>query len=614
MNDASRPPRIGTTSGSLSLGLGLCALALVGCLDVGGALSSALSNGPGHLVSLVVMGKVLAHLVKHPGAPALAWPAADGLRFVPATFWGVSGLLVLALGLLVRVVVRLERGAGGGTANAGGFAPLAALSRVATVRAACRRARQTRPVLVATLPRVLGRPLLSRLPAGEVGYPLGITREPRRVTLVANWETSLRLVAPPGEGKTERVMKPIGRSHPGPLFATSTKSDLYEGILAEREARGPVWALDPDGLVPGAKPVRWSPVAGCESTRAAERRAGALIAAGADTTDVKSGEFFRNSAKTVLTGLLHAAALGGCTMADVVTWASDPADPKPLQILSRKGEGRIDWGSRLSRHTTGSEVTTSGVMRTLDLALACFQHDDVLELASPAAGEEFDFVAFLEHNGSVFALGKDRPGGVGPLVTGFAEELVFVAEEQAMKRPTRRLDPPLMFLLDEVASIAPLPSLPGLAADGRGRGIVVLYAMQSFSQAEARWGRQGAETLGNATTATVVLGGLKVADDLRELSRLCGSKKVLRHTSSEDARLGGQSISATWIEEPVMDESAIRCLADGVALVLWAKLPPMLVYLPGAWEQKDAKASAEAEASARRRNDEARAAATGMGR
>ena len=112
----------------------------------------------------------------------------------------------------------------------------------------------------------------------------------------------------------------------------------------------------------------------------------------------------------------------------------------------------------------------------------------------------------------------------------------------------------------------------------------------------------------------MVLGGLKVADDLRELSRLCGSKKVLRHTSSEDARLGGQSISATWIEEPVMDESAIRCLADGVALVLWAKLPPMLVYLPGAWEQKDAKASAEAEASARRRNDEARAAATGMGR
>ena len=220
-------------------------------------------------------------------------------------------------------------------------------------------------------------------------------------------------------------------------------------------------------------------------------------------------------------------------------------------------------------------------------------------------------MAFLGDNGSVFALGKDRPGGVGPLVTAFAEELVFVAEAEAMKRPTRRLDPPLMFLLDEVASIAPLPSLPGLAADGRGRGIVVLYAMQSFSQAEARWGHQGAETLGNATTATVVLGGLKVADDLRELSRLCGSKKVLRHTSSEDARMGGQSISATWIEEPVLDESAIRCLADGVALVLWAKLPPMLVYLPGAWEGKGAKASARAEATARRQNDEARVLAAG---
>ncbi len=31
-----------------------------------------------------------------------------------------------------------------------------------------------------------------------------------------SWEASLRLVAPPGEGKTFRALLPILRQHPGP--------------------------------------------------------------------------------------------------------------------------------------------------------------------------------------------------------------------------------------------------------------------------------------------------------------------------------------------------------------------------------------------------------------
>ncbi len=427
--------------------------------------------------------------------------------------------------------------------------------------------------------------------------------------LVAHFETSLRLVAPPGEGKTKRVMEPIGRHHPGPLFATSTKSDLYEAIYSDRRAGGPVLALDPDGLVPGAEPLRWSPVAGCESTRTADRRAGALLAAGSDLSDVKSGEFFRDSARAVLATLLHAAALGAATMAEVVRWAADPGNPEPSRILSRHGEGRVDWAERLARHTTGAEVTTSGVMRTIDVALSCFQHDDVLELCSPRPGEQTDLARLLAENGTIFALGKDRPGGVAPLVTAFAEELVVVAEERAAAAPARRLDPPLLCLLDEVPSIAPLPGLPALSADGRGRGIVVVYAMQSFSQAEWRWGSEGAETLANATTVTAVLGGLKVAEDLRELSQLCGSRKVLRHTSSAaDGAGGGPSVSATWVEEPVLDESSIRCLPEGVALVIWGRLKPMLVYLPGSWEGRRGKELARAEHAVRAANDAARAA------
>ena len=604
MQEPTGPPRLARSGAEITLLAGAAVLALLAALEGAAALCSAIAGHHPRLFSMPSLGSALGELVRHPGSPSRAF----GAGVSAPEFWGAL-LALLALAVALASVVRRWLGRHGGSGG-GGFASVASVHAVASIGSARRKARQTRPALVGSLPRFLGQPRLGRLAPSDVGYPLGVSRRPHGVALVAHWETSLRLVAPPGEGKTKRFMEPIGAQHPGPVFATSTKSDLYESIVAERSRHGPVVALDPDGLVPGAAAVRWSPVSGCESTRTADRRAGALLAAGADTSDVTSGEFFRASARAVLATLLHAAALAGATMAEVVRWACDPGNPEPLQILSRHGEGRVDWGERLARHTSGSEVTTSGVMRTVDLALSCFQHDDVLERCSPKPGEELDLARFIAENGTIFALGKDRPGGVAPLVTAFADELVVAAEEQAMRAPTRRLDPPLLCLLDEVPSIAPLPGLPALLADGRGRGIVVAYAMQSFSQAESRWGAQGAETLANATTVTCVLGGLKVADDLHELSQLCGTKKVLRHTSSSaESKDSGPSVSATWVEEPVIEESAIRCLAEGVALVIWGRLRPMLVYMPGSWEGRRGKQLARAERDARAANDAARARA-----
>ena len=602
LNDPSRPPSLGGSDAGRLLALLIALVVSLGALDLAGALASRLSGGAFRMLALHSLGRAIGELARHPGNPGTAFASP---AIAAGTYWGLVAALLTALGGLFLAARRLL-GRGGSSAHHHGFATPAAVRAAAGLGAARRKAAQTRPSLLAGGRRRLGRSATSRLAAREVGYPLGVTRSPKGIALYASWESSLRLVAPPGEGKTKRVMEPVGAQHPGALFATSSKSDLYEAICSEREEIGTVWALDPDELVPGARAVRWSPVAGCASTRTADRRAGALIAAGADTGDVRSGEFFRASARVVLATLLHAAALSAATMREVVAWAADSGNPEPLQILARHGEGTASWSERLARHTRGSEVTTSGVMRTVDLALSCFQHADVLELCSPAPGEEFDFSRFLHKHQSVFALGKDRPGGVAPLVTAFAEELVFIAEEEAARSASRRLDPPLLCLLDEVAGIAPLPGLPGLVADGRGRGIVVCYALQSFSQAEARWGRDGARTLGNATSITCVLGGLKVADDLAELSRICGTHKVLRHSSSSDSSGRHPSISAGWVDEAVLDEAQLRCLDEGVALVLWGRLPPVLAYLPGAWETKRAARSVASERSARAGADLAR--------
>jgi type IV secretion system protein VirD4 len=598
--DPSRPPRIGSSS---EIFLGVALVGFVAALvffDLAGALTNWLGGGVFSLLGPNETTRFVAHALTHADRVGDVWPRRTAHVFPAALFWVTLGILVTASTAgVVALWRRLHKR--GRASREEGFASRPALERVASFDAARARLPQTRPSLDAELAQ-----------RSDVGYPLGRSRRPGGIDLVASWESSLQLVAPTAAGKTLRVLTRIARQHPGPVIATSTKPDLYEVSAPARAGIGPVVVLDPELLAPSADPVRWSPVMGCADTRVAERRAAALIAANGETSDVRSGAFFRQSAVAVLTSYLHAAALSGGSMADVTRWASRPSDPAPLRILAEEGSDAAGWGARLSEHTSGAIETTSGVMRTVDLALGCFRHREVLDLCSPPDGEDFDFDAFFADRGTVYALGKDRRVGsigVGPLITAFVEELVIHAELTAARQPGRRLDPPLLALLDEAPAIAPLPGLPALVADGRGRGITVIYAMQSFSQAIERWGRNGAATMRNAATITAVFGGLSVREDLEELSLLCGTRKVIRHSTNEDWRRSGHSFGATWVDEPVLTAGDIHALPEGVALVLWGALPPALAYQPGTWEGEDAAIIAADEATTRQANDAARAQA-----
>ncbi|HEY3478902.1 MAG TPA: type VI secretion protein, partial [Streptomyces sp.] len=50
-----------------------------------------------------------------------------------------------------------------------------------------------------------------------------------------------------------------------------------------------------------------------------------------------------------------------------------------------------------------------------------------------------------------------------------------------------RLDPPMTFVLDDVAALAPLPALPDLLASGEPEGLPTLAVLRSPEQALARW-------------------------------------------------------------------------------------------------------------------------------
>lgn len=545
--------------------IALAALGLVIIVITGLALATAkLFDTP---LAHASLGKLWRYVSGHLSHPIAGSTTSSVIFYSASTVASVAVVIVAAR--VARPLIRyVERQSG----ISDGFATAEEIRKHASAPAAVEKGNQTRPDLASN----------DTGDVTEYGYSLGYIRGTPRQTITASFEASLLLVGPPGCGKTTRCLLPILRNFPGPVLATSTKVDLYEASAIRRQEKGPVWVLDPEAMTEGAPLIRWSPTRGCEDTHTAERRAKALIAGASSQNSDTRNAFFEVSATAVLRVLLHAAALGDNDISDVLRWCRGEYT-QALSILREHADPMLNMAGELTIHTTGADVTTSGVMRMVENALGCFNHRRVIEMCTPSIYDDFDIAEFLRTNGTVYVLGGSASTSTA-LTTLFAEELLYVAGTVvAPHTPYRRLVPPLLACLDEAPNIAPLPSLPHLLADGRGRGIVTLVAMQSFSQARSRWSANEAETMSNAATITAVYGGLSVGEDLARLERLCGTHLVASHSSSQSMQ-ARRSISASWRSEPVLRADEIRTLDTGEMLVLFDHLPPMIAYTPSIYE------------------------------
>ncbi len=148
----------------------------------------------------------------------------------------------------------------------------------------------------------------------------------------------------------------------------------------------------------------------------------------------------------------------------------------------------------------------------------------------------------------------------------------------------------MVFALDEVANIAPLPSLPALAAEGGGQGLVTLACLQDLSQARARWG-EAAEGFFTLFGAKVILPGVADHRTLALISALAGDHQIvvssITHPNAlENLLSGGHAVSSTtstlqW--RPRMPVDVIARGRAGHALLLHGSSMVEVRLLPW-WE------------------------------
>ncbi|MDA8395656.1 MAG: type IV secretory system conjugative DNA transfer family protein [Candidatus Dormibacteraeota bacterium] len=393
-------------------------------------------------------------------------------------------------------------------------------------------------------------------------------------------------LGPPRSGKTRGVIIPNVAAWEGPVLVTSTRRDVLDATCAWRSQKGTVWLFDPlvtvDLLPEGARRLVWSPLRGCSYWDTARQRAEALSV---DTgRGVADATHWRTRATQLCAVLLHAAALEDRSMATVCAWAHAQR-AEPAQAFCQKAESQAALAVLQGLLRTPDRERGS-IWSALQGMLSPFDTTRVCQAADAIPEFPFEPQEFLSSPNTVYVVSpSDAATDGAPLVVGLVEELRLTALR--ISDQTGALPIPWLLALDEVATICPLPGLPRLLAEGGGRNLVTLIAMQDLRQAAARWTPQGAQSFLTLAGAKVVLPGYADADTLQQLETLVGrhlaslttttSSRTKRHDQRHDDET--ESSSQRFVEQPRLPASAWRGGYPGSAWVLIGAEEPQQISL-----------------------------------
>jgi type IV secretion system protein VirD4 len=419
--------------------------------------------------------------------------------------------------------------------------------------------------------------------AREVATPLA------RVGLLRVWspceDVTLRLGGP-RTGKTGELAGRI-LDAPGAVIATSTRTDLIELTGGCRRLRGPVHVFNPGGVGGIASSITFDPLSGCDRPATAASRAADLLAGVGSPGTGGDREFWTSQARRVLASLMHAAALGQCSMRDVLAWVADPdaAAGEVQRFLRRSPEPAYE--SDALQFLATNDRTRSSICATIMPALGWLTDSTA---AAAADKGDFDVAELLEQRGTVYMLGAED-AQTAPLVTALTGHIAREARRLAAHQLGGRLDPPLTLALDEAALICPIP-LDNWTADMGGRNVTIHIAAQSRAQLRQRWGDTGAAAILNNAATVLVFGGTRDPDDLATYSTLTGERYEEVPTWDED----GHATSYTTRRVPVLSPAQIAQLPARHVVVVRRGMAPAVGRVRMAWKRSDVRRVRRAEA------------------
>lgn len=406
-------------------------------------------------------------------------------------------------------------------------------------------------------------------------------------TLYASWEWVQLWIMGPRAGKTSCVVVPQICSTSGPVFATSNKRDLVDLARPVRDRVGRVWVFDLQQIIGEAPTWWWNPLDYVTSLPKAVKMA-RLFAAAVSSGD-KGDAYFEPEGEALLAQYLLAAALGGEDITAVRRWLQHKQDTTAVEHLHAAGEHPTAEALRETMRMAGTAgEQAEGIYGTARKMVRFLADQNVLAWVTPQGPHDprprFDPASFARSTGTVFAISKEGAGTARALTAALTVAVAEAAEEAAETTTapdgTRlgRLSPPLLLALDEVANICRWPDLPDLYSHYGSKGIVISSFLQSYSQGQDVWGREGMKKLWSAANIRGIGAGIAEADFLKDISELIGEQDVRARTVSS-GRGQGASVSAHLRRDRILDVSELAALPTGRAVLFASGIPATLVRL-----------------------------------
>jgi hypothetical protein len=390
--------------------------------------------------------------------------------------------------------------------------------------------------------------------AQRAGSANGTT--PRRFTLP---DTGTMCVFAPEAGSAGRralMSAAVADATSSPLVVVTADAELWAARPPHRRAA----RFDPQQLTdddPETPRGRWAPHSGCAEAAVASARARALLLPTVRPVADDEEQGVRELAETLLRCWLRAAALDGRPFRHVARWAgggsvgggSGAGRQEAVGVLQSAATppdvaaGEPAWAGQLQAALLQPASTLEPALGRVRAALGSVAELHVLAACTPESpATAIDPTALLGDGaaGSLYLLGHAGDGrlrepgsGTAPAVHS-AMPLLSALVDDAVQRTwntcTRTGDtgpaPAPVFVLDDIAAVAPFPTLPQLMAHGGAQGLRAVTLLRSPEQARARWGERAVHSLWTNADHCAVLGPLSPAP----LTALLASLGVAEHS------------------------------------------------------------------------------------
>ena len=241
-----------------------------------------------------------------------------------------------------------------------------------------------------------------------------------------------------------------------------------------------------------------------------------------------------------------------------------------MELLPNDHKAKWFAGSALNT----AEQSMASVMSTALSRLNSFLDSELEQIL--CFDTEIDAEKFCNEKSALFIImPEENPATffmISLIIQQLYREILAVADENGGKLKNR-----CVFFCDEFGTLPKIESAEMMFSASRSRRLQIVPIIQSFSQLEKNYGKEGAEIIVDNTQLTIFGGFAPQSTSAETLSKALGSRTVMTGSVSRGKNDPSQSLQ--MIERPLLTPDELKSMPKGQFVVMKTGFYPMKVKL-----------------------------------